>query len=165
MITHKSVLTLFITSVILILISCASQGKLSGGGPDEDPPLLDIIKSDGNLQTNYRPINIELHFDEFLKLSNPAKEIVVSPPLNYPLLTKIRGKKLTLSINEKDTVLVIDDLIATGGTADAAAKLIEISKGKVAAFIFVINLFDLGGSNNLINKDYKVDSLINFPGH
>ena len=69
------------------------------------------------------------------------------------------------SINEKDTVLVIDDLIATGGTADAAAKLIEISKGKVAAFIFVINLFDLGGSNNLINKDYKVDSLINFPGH
>ena len=49
------------------------------------------------------------------------------------------------SINEKDKVLIIDDLIATGGTAEAAAKLIEISKGKVAAFIFVINLFDLGG--------------------
>ena len=38
---------------------------------------------------------------------------------------------------------IIDDLIATGGTAEAAAKLVEISKGKVAAFIFVINLFDL----------------------
>ena len=38
-------------------------------------------------------------------------------------------------------------LIATGGTAEAAAKLIEISEGKVAGFIFVINLFDLGGSN------------------
>ena len=49
------------------------------------------------------------------------------------------------SINEKDNVLIIDDLIATGGTAEAAAKLVEISKGKVAAFIFVINLFDLGG--------------------
>ena len=48
------------------------------------------------------------------------------------------------SINEKDNILIIDDLIATGGTAEAAAKVIEISKGKVAAFIFVINLFDLG---------------------
>ena len=43
------------------------------------------------------------------------------------------------SIDENDEVLIIDDLIATGGTAEAAAKLIEISKGKVAAFIFVIN--------------------------
>ena len=45
------------------------------------------------------------------------------------------------SIEKNDRVLIIDDLIATGGTAEAAAKLIEISKGKVAAFIFVINLF------------------------
>ena len=69
------------------------------------------------------------------------------------------------SINEKDTVLIIDDLIATGGTAEAAAKLVEISKGKVAAFVFVINLFDLGGSDNLVKSDYKVENLIEFPGH
>ncbi len=69
------------------------------------------------------------------------------------------------SISENDTVLIIDDLIATGGTADAAAKLIEISKGKVAAFIFVINLFDLGGCENLLKKGYKVENLMEFPGH
>ena len=69
------------------------------------------------------------------------------------------------SIEKNDSVLIIDDLIATGGTAEAAAKLIEISNGKVAGFIFVINLFDLGGSENLIKKNYKVESLINFPGH
>ena len=69
------------------------------------------------------------------------------------------------SINKGDKVLVIDDLIATGGTAEAAAKLIEISKGQVAAFIFVINLFDLGGSDNLIKNNYKVENLIDFPGH
>tara|TARA_B100001758_G_C18070926_1_gene433147 strand:+ start:50 stop:577 length:528 start_codon:yes stop_codon:yes gene_type:complete len=69
------------------------------------------------------------------------------------------------SINEDDNVLIIDDLIATGGTADAAAKLVEISKGKVSAFIFVINLFDLGGCKNLIKKNYKVENLIEFPGH
>jgi adenine phosphoribosyltransferase len=69
------------------------------------------------------------------------------------------------SINENDTVLIIDDLIATGGTAEAAAKLVEISKAKVAAFIFVINLFDLNGTDNLIKKGYKVENLIEFPGH
>ena len=69
------------------------------------------------------------------------------------------------SIDEKDTVLIIDDLIATGGTAEAAAKLIEISKGKVAAFLFVINLFDLGGCDNLIKKNYNIENLIEFPGH
>ena len=69
------------------------------------------------------------------------------------------------SISENDSVLIIDDLIATGGTAEAAAKLIEISKGKIAAFIFVINLFDLGGCENLLENGYKVENLMNFPGH
>jgi adenine phosphoribosyltransferase len=69
------------------------------------------------------------------------------------------------SINENDSVLIIDDLIATGGTAEAAAKLVEISKAKVAAFIFVINLFDLNGTDNLVKKGHKVENLIEFPGH
>ena len=69
------------------------------------------------------------------------------------------------SIDKKEKILVIDDLIATGGTAEAAAKLIEISKANVSAFIFVINLFDLNGSDNLIKKNYKVENLIEFPGH
>ena len=69
------------------------------------------------------------------------------------------------SISENDSVLIIDDLIATGGTAEAAAKLIEISKGKVAAFIFVINLFDLGGCDNLLKNGFKVENLMDFPGH
>ncbi|MDC3026484.1 adenine phosphoribosyltransferase [Candidatus Pelagibacter sp.] len=69
------------------------------------------------------------------------------------------------SISENDNILIIDDLIATGGTAEAAAKLVEISKGKVAAFIFVINLFDLGGCEKLIQNNFKVENLIEFPGH
>ena len=69
------------------------------------------------------------------------------------------------SINQNESVLIIDDLIATGGTAEAAAKLVEISKGKIAAFIFVINLFDLGGCDKLIKRNFKVENLIEFPGH
>ena len=69
------------------------------------------------------------------------------------------------SIESSDSVLLIDDLIATGGTAEAAVKLIEMSKGKVEGLIFVINLFDIGGYNNLAKKGYKVENLIEFPGH
>ena len=69
------------------------------------------------------------------------------------------------SINKNEKILIIDDLIATGGTAEAAANLIEVSGGNVAAFIFVINLFDLPGNNLLKKKGYKTESLIEFPGH
>ena len=69
------------------------------------------------------------------------------------------------SVSKGEKILVIDDLIATGGTAEAAAKLIELSGGKVAGFIFVINLFDLPGNNLLKKKGYKTTSLIEFPGH
>ena len=69
------------------------------------------------------------------------------------------------SIEKKERILIIDDLIATGGTAEAAAKLVEISGGEVAGFIFVINLFDLPGNDLLKNKGYKTASLIEFPGH
>jgi adenine phosphoribosyltransferase len=40
-----------------------------------------------------------------------------------------------------------------------------MSKSKVSAFVFVINLFDLGGSDNLMKNNYKVENLIDFPGH
>ena len=69
------------------------------------------------------------------------------------------------SFNKDDKVLIIDDLIATGGTAEAAAKLVSISESRVAAFIFVINLFDLGGSDKLSKSGHNVENLINFPGH
>ena len=92
----------------------------------------------------------------------PAETYSVDFELEYGTATIEVHKD---SIDEGDSVLVIDDLIATGGTAEAAAKLIKISKGRVAAFVFVINLFDLGGSDNLIKNKYKVENLLDFPGH
>ena len=92
----------------------------------------------------------------------PADVYSVDFELEYGTAT-IEVHKDSIKKNEK--VLIIDDLIATGGTAEAAAKLIEISKGRVACFIFVINLFDLNGQDNLLKKGYKVENLIEFPGH
>ena len=92
----------------------------------------------------------------------PADTYSVDFELEYGTATIEMHKD---SINENDSVLIIDDLIATGGTAKAAAKLIEMSKGNVSTFIFVINLFDLGGCDDLIKNGYKVENLIEFPGH
>jgi adenine phosphoribosyltransferase len=92
----------------------------------------------------------------------PAETYSVDFQLEYGTATIEVHKD---SIDKNDSVLIIDDLIATGGTAEAAAKLIEMSNGSVAAFVFVINLFDLGGCDNLIKKGYKVENLMDFPGH
>ena len=92
----------------------------------------------------------------------PAEKISVDFKLEYGEATIEVHKD---SINKNESILVIDDLIATGGTANAAAKLIKLSGGSVAGFIFVINLFDLPGNDLLKKKSYFTESLIEFPGH
>jgi len=56
------------------------------------------------------------------------------------------------------SVLIVDDVLATGGTAKAAAHLIEQSGGKVAALVFLMELAGLGGAAKL--SDYKVETLL-----
>ena len=92
----------------------------------------------------------------------PAERYSVDFELEYGKATIEVHKD---SISKDDNILIIDDLIATGGTAEAGAKLVEISKGKVAGFIFIINLFDLGGNQKLKDNSYFTESLIDFPGH
>jgi len=92
----------------------------------------------------------------------PAEKYSVDFELEYGKATLEMHKD---SVENKEKIIIIDDLIATGGTAEAAAKLIEKSGGQVSGFIFVINLFDLGGRKLLENKGYKTFSLIDFPGH
>ena len=92
----------------------------------------------------------------------PAEKISVDFQLEYGQATLEIHKD---SINDGEKILIIDDLIATGGTAEAGAKLVEMSKAKVAGFIFIINLFDLGGNEKLLKKSYFTKSLIDFPGH
>ena len=67
------------------------------------------------------------------------------------------------SINEKDKVLIIDDLIATGGTAFASARLINKCKVKSIEFYFIIDLKNIGGSQKL-EKQYKLSSILEAEG-
>lgn len=68
------------------------------------------------------------------------------------------------SILPDHRVLVIDDLLATGGTAEAAVKLIQKAQGNVVACSFVVELSDLGGRTRLQAMDTEVLSLCRFEG-
>ena len=92
----------------------------------------------------------------------PSEKYSVDFELEYGRAT-LEIHKDSITTGEK--VIIIDDLIATGGTAEAAAKLVEKSGGEVLGFIFVINLFDLGGQKMLEQKGYKTFALMDFPGH
>ncbi|MFN4309168.1 MAG: adenine phosphoribosyltransferase [Ferrovibrio sp.] len=69
------------------------------------------------------------------------------------------------AIQPGEQVLVVDDLIATGGTAEAAIKLIRAHKGVVIGCSFIIDLPELGGRRRLEALDVKVLSLCEFEGH
>jgi adenine phosphoribosyltransferase len=68
------------------------------------------------------------------------------------------------SLGKGEKVLVIDDLLATGGTALAAAALIEKLGAEITEMAFIVNLPDVGGEAKLKKKGYKVFSLTEFEG-
>ncbi|WP_348729563.1 adenine phosphoribosyltransferase [Rheinheimera texasensis] len=69
------------------------------------------------------------------------------------------------AISLEDKVLLVDDLLATGGTIDATTKLVRRLGGQVADATFVVNLPDLGGQQRLEALGLTIHSLVDFPGH
>lgn len=69
------------------------------------------------------------------------------------------------AISPNDKVLLVDDLLATGGTIDATTKLVRRLGGQVADAAFVVNLPDLGGQQRLQALGLTVYALADFPGH
>src|ERR1700690_794876 len=68
------------------------------------------------------------------------------------------------ALKKGDRVLLVDDLLATGGTALASATLIEKLGGKVVEMAFIVDLPDVGGSKRLLDKGYKIFYLTDFEG-
>ncbi len=64
-----------------------------------------------------------------------------------------------------ERILIVDDLIATGGTATAAAKLIQRSGGAIVGATFIVDLPDLGGAKLLKQQNIEVHALMAFEGH
>jgi adenine phosphoribosyltransferase len=69
------------------------------------------------------------------------------------------------AITPGDKVILVDDLIATGGTAEAATKLLQQMGAQVVAACFIIDLPDLGGRARIEALGVPVRTLVDFPGH
>ncbi len=90
--------------VSVLLGACANQVALSGGPRDEDPPQIDEEASIANYQTRFEIQDIELYFDEFVDLKDAAKQIVISPPLEFAPQIGSRLKKVFVAFNESEVL-------------------------------------------------------------
>ena len=81
--------------------SCALQTPISGGKKDQDGPIIEA-SSPLNYSTNFNSSKIAFQFNEYVVVKNLQKELIVSPPLKYPLEYKIKGKSIIFSV--KDTL-------------------------------------------------------------
>ena len=102
----------------------------------------------------------------FIPVRKPGKLPVPSLALDYALEYGTGTLELDPgAIEPGQRVVLIDDLIATGGTARAALQLLRTVGGLVEQALFVVDLPDLAGADRLRADGLTVDALIDFPGH
>lgn len=102
----------------------------------------------------------------FLPIRKPGKLPVPVLSIDYALEYGTDTLEVDpTAIGSAQRVVIIDDLIATGGTATAAVKLLRSAGALVDHALFVIDLPDLGGANRLRALDVAVNALMDFPGH
>lgn len=90
---------IFLSAIIgIIIVSCASQGSLTGGDKDENPPLI-LLSEPENFSTNITDTKINIQFDEYFQLKNINDQLIISPPLDEEPDIKIRGKELQIDLN------------------------------------------------------------------
>ena len=92
----------------------------------------------------------------------PFKRVSVGYSLEYGI-DEMEMHEDALARDER--VILVDDLVAPGGTAEAAVKLLRQMGGNVLAACFVIDLPDLGGADRLRKLDVPVRPLVSFAGH
>ena len=96
--------SLFIMIMVLALAQCAKRGTPSGGEKDTTPPKL-LRAEPENMTTNFKEKKIRLYFDEYIKLKDVQKQLIVSPPLKYnPLITPQGSASKFIEITIKDTL-------------------------------------------------------------
>lgn len=122
--------------VLLYLVggSCANPLAPVGGPRDEQPPQLVPEDSTPNLQTNFRPQEIELTFDEWVQIRDAARQIVVSPPLEFPFQTRLRRKTLIFSFDEQEVLRDSATYVINFG--EAVQDLTERNPAEDLRFVF-----------------------------
>lgn len=89
---------------LLILLGCANRGTPTGGEIDTEPPVI-LKSSPENFTTNFSAEEIEIIFDEYIRLSNTQRELIISPPINpQPLIMPMGSSSKILTISEFDSL-------------------------------------------------------------
>lgn len=89
--------------LVLLMMSCAKRGSITGGLKDTIPPVL-ISSTPKNYSTNFTGNEITLVFDEYIKLKNTNKQLIISPPMkNEPLITPTNVSKF-ITLHIRDTL-------------------------------------------------------------
>ena len=100
----KSFQGLTLLVIIALLISCANRGRPSGGPKDSTAPEI-IRSSPENFTTNFKETEITIYFDEYVKIKNLQKQLIVSPPMDpEPTVTPLGTASKSVKIIINDTL-------------------------------------------------------------
>lgn len=96
--------TLFMVLLVVALVQCARRGTPTGGPKDITPPKL-IKAEPKDMTINFKEKKIRLYFDEYIKLKDVQKQLIVSPPLKYPpVITPQGSPSKYVELTFKDTL-------------------------------------------------------------
>lgn len=95
----QSLITLAVAS--LLVVACAKQVVLTGGAKDTNPPEVKA-STPANGSTNFSEKHIVVKFNEYIKLNDVSSKLIVSPPMDEKPTAVVSGKKLKITINEKE---------------------------------------------------------------
>ncbi|WP_294736611.1 Ig-like domain-containing protein [uncultured Flavobacterium sp.] len=95
---------LYILFITITLVSCAKRGTISGGPKDTIPPIL-VSSSPRNMSTDFKGNEIRINFNEYIKIKDVSKQLIISPPMeNAPNITPSGSASKFIRIKIKDTL-------------------------------------------------------------
>ena len=139
-----------------LLQACATPVAPTGGDRDTTPPVLQTEGTTANEQTNFKPTQILLSYDEWLQLKDLTKEVIVSPPLAYRPTIDLRKKTVRFTFDEREVLR--DSATYTINFGDAVQDLNE-GNSAAARFVFATGPF----IDSLVVTASVVDALTEKP--
>lgn len=125
---------IFIIVMSILVSACATIGNPDGGPLDTEGPVLIMSESSKNFVTHWNGESMTLVFDEYIKVDNPASNMVVSPPLRYPIDIRLKNKKAKVSLDEREELL--ENTSYVFNFANAIQDLNESNPAKDLIYVF-----------------------------
>lgn len=129
---HYPILVILV--ILILFYACAQQVPLTGGPKDEIPPQIDTLESLASSQIHFEKQDINLYFNEFVNLRDAAKQILISPPPDYPPIIDNRLKRVSVKFDEKEILKEETTYVINFG--ESITDFTEGNKLKNYTFVF-----------------------------